>query len=468
MTVHRSSAVGLTSTIDGRLCIELADGTEVFSDQAFLTTGYTGTLRQRKGERLIAEPYPMPATWAEVGAGQQVAIAGFGLSAMDAMSCLTVGRGGRFQTIGTTLRYHPSGDEPRILFYSRAGLPCRARPRVLEYGPAHRPLVFTKEHIDELRLIRGRQLDFAADVWPLIETELRIAYRCCQARITGSAATQELNRRLVDATAAGQLESLLSSLDAELGAVQVPELLAGTTGIALQDKENYQRWFTEFVRQDLVEGELGLAGSPTKGALDILRQFRDTFRYVVDFGGLTAASLDSFMAVTVPILNRAVVGPQYERHAELLCLIEAGIVSVPFGPDPAVAATTGGWTITSRRLQQTYRTEVDWLAAGWVGLPPVVDSASPLVRSLYENGMIRPHRPHSQQVVGIDVDPDQHPIDATGRSDERIWVLGPLCEGATFYNNLVPSPGSFSRPVHDAHRCVAALYGARLEAGCGK
>jgi hypothetical protein len=36
-------------------------------------------------------------------------------------------------------------------------------------------------------------------------------------------------------------------------------------------------------------------------------------------------------------------------------------------------------------------------------------------------------------------------------------VLGPLCEGSTFYNNLVPSPGCYSRPIADAHRCAAEL-----------
>jgi hypothetical protein len=38
-----------------------------------------------------------------------------------------------------------------------------------------------------------------------------------------------------------------------------------------------------------------------------------------------------------------------------------------------------------------------------------------------------------------------------------MWVIGPLCEGATFYTNLVPSPGVYSRPIADAHRCAAAL-----------
>lgn len=85
--------------------------------------------------------------------------------------------------------------------------------------------------------------------------------------------------------------------------------------------------------------------------------------------------------------------------------------------------------------------------AAHVALPTVETSASPLISALYRKGWIRPHRPGSRHVHGIDVDSDQHPIDAGGRSEPRVWVLGPLCEGATFYNNLVPLPGMHSRPV---------------------
>ncbi|MDQ2816007.1 MAG: hypothetical protein M3Z75_30245, partial [Actinomycetota bacterium] len=86
--------------------------------------------------------------------------------------------------------------------------------------------------------------------------------------------------------------------------------------------------------------------------------------------------------------------------------------------------------------------------------------ASPLLRALTARGWIRPSAPGRAHLPGIDVDRDQHPRDVAGRPRRRIWVLGPLCEGATFYNNLVPSPGVYSRPVADAHRCAAAMHAA--------
>ena len=144
--LHRAAAASMSSLPDGGLAVALSDGTEVRTGYAFLTTGYTGNagspgaagLASAGGcgaggacaggagagaepgrQRRIAEPYPLPERTAAVRPGQSVAIGGFGLSAMDLMSCLTVGRGGRFVPAADGLRYLPSGHEPVLLMYSR-------------------------------------------------------------------------------------------------------------------------------------------------------------------------------------------------------------------------------------------------------------------------------------------------------------------------------------------------------------
>lgn len=454
--LHRSTAVQLCHS-GPELRIELASGRWLSAEHAFLTTGYTdNATTEHPSGRLIGRPYPMPERFGRVLPGQTVAIAGFGLSALDAMSCLTVGRGGRFERTGAGLRYLPSGMEPRMLFFSRTGRACRARPRILRYGPAYQPLLFTPAGIDRLRAEHGVPLDFHRDVWPLVLDELRISYRRAQARATG---LERLEQRLAEAADSCTLGSLLAALDTELGRFDPEWLLGGAQPMAVADSAGYQSWLAAELTADLAEGELGLQASIIKQTLDILRELRDTFRYAVDFGGLTPESCRRFFQQTVPVLNRAVVGPQFERHEELLTLLADGIARVPFGPDPAVSwdAAGGHWLIESRGLSIPHAGRADWLVAGRTDLPAVGSSASPLLAGLFQRGIIRPSVAAAPALAGIDVDRDQHPIGVTGEVDRRIWVLGPLCEGTTFYNNLVPSPGCYSRPIADAHRCAAEL-----------
>ncbi|MEO6703682.1 MAG: FAD/NAD(P)-binding protein [Jatrophihabitantaceae bacterium] len=458
LILHRATAVALTAPAECPVLISLSDGTELTVDCAFLTTGYTGNRSTCPvADRLIEQPYPMPDRLAVIEPGQRVAIGGFGLSAMDAMSCLTVGRGGRFEQDEAGLRYLASGAEPSLAFFSRSGLPCRARPQLLEYGPKYQPLAFTHANLDGLRAEHGSPLDFERAIWPLVLDETRIAYRRWQARSNGC--EFELETRLQAATLTGGLAELLAELDCEQGQFDPLPLLDPSAGMRLTDSADYQDWLQETIRADLAEGLLGLTASPVKASLDVLRELRDTFRYAIDFGGLTAISLEAFLRQWVPLINRAAVGPQFERHAELIALIEAGVATVPYGPDPSIDwdPVTASWQLRSSRLATVQHGAADWLVQGRHDLPSVTNSASPLLDSLYRTGLIRPRHAGSRDVVGIDIDADQHPINAAGQPDRRIWVLGPLCEGATFYNNLVPSPGAFSRPIHDAHRCVVEL-----------
>lgn len=457
---HRAEAVDLAPRPDGRLRVTLSTGgsVDVHVDvhYAFLTTGYTANSPSTSGERLVEAPYPLPQRLDAIEPGHAVAISGFGLSAMDVMSCLTVGRGGHFVDDGGRLLYQPSGDEPTLLFYSRSGVPCRARPLVMEFGPKYEPRAFTPAAIDALRARHRAPLDFDRDVLPLVLTEVRVAYRLCEARRAGTAV-----ERLFSAVRSHQeLIELLDDLDARLGPFDARAAFDGRADMLLDSGEAYQKWLADAISRDLADGLLGLAGSPVKAGLDILRELRDTFRYAVDFGGLTDESIESFNGDTVPAINRAVVGPQYERHAELLTLMAAGMAHVPFGPAPSVEfdGAIRRWRITSTQLATPHSREVDWVVRAQVPPPAVDPSASPLLAALHRRGLIRRHRARSRHVPGIDVDRGMHPVDAHGKADGRIWVLGPLCEGATFYNNLVPSPGVYSRPVADAHRCVSAMF----------
>ena len=414
--LHPTSAVDLAEEAGGRLRVGLADGGPLRADHVFLTTGYTANRGDHTQGRLIRTPYPLPDQLAAVQPGQTVAIAGFGLSAMDVMSCLTVGRGGRFEPDGDALAYRPSGDEPTMLFYSRTGVPCRARPAIMELGPPHEPLSFTPAAIDARRAAAGGPLDFDADILPLVLTEIRLAYRVVQARLAGEPLVLPVDQSTLEAT--------LDELDRRLGRFDPAEALSGAGGLALDDPDAYQAWLMETVERDLAQARRGFAGSEIKSGLDVLRALRDTFRYAIDFGAVTDASLERFHRDHVPAINRAAVGPQYERHAELLALLRSGLAATPFGPAPSLAGTATGWTITSTQLHTPVTRTVDWVVQAHVPPPAAEESASPLLESLHRKGWIRRHPVGSRWVPGLEVDREQHPIDRDGVPRRAITVLG--------------------------------------------
>lgn len=464
--LHRAAATSLTDGPDDSRQITLDTGETLRVDTVFLTTGHTPPPapdpRAPGAARRIHEIYPPAAAFADVTAGQTVALGGTGLSAMDVLASLTLGRGGRYEAIDDGLRYLPSGREPRILLFSRTGIPFRARPATNRTGGPYEPVVLTPQALDRLRSARDdRALDLHGHLLPLIRTEMRIAFhRRGAALARGTDAEHTLTARLRTAADAGSLDAELGALDVEhaerFGHFDPQELLFPDSA-EFDSADAYRKWYEERLRSDLVEARLGLEGSPTKAGLEVLRDLRDVVRYAVDFGGLDENSHDEFYGSFTATLNRSVTGPQLDRHDELLALLDAGIVSVPFGPAPRVEWDQAAWRISSTRLGTAHSAPADWLAYATSGQPDVEATGSPLLADLVASGRIRRHRPGARSSRGVDITADQHPVTADGLPDRKVRVLGPLCEGATFYNHYVPSPGGHNRALADADRCATAV-----------
>ncbi|MGW0278377.1 FAD/NAD(P)-binding protein [Streptomyces sp. NPDC003006] len=467
--MHRSAAVDLEldeATDSTR--ITLADGTLIETDFAFLTLGHIGNEQPGKPRenpgtvlRCVTDPYPLPESVAAVEPGSSLAVAGFGLSAMDAVAALTVGRGGTFSRESGQVRYLAGGAEPRIVLYSRSGMPFRVRPERPEMISRFQPVALTREVVASMR--SAGPLDFDERLLPLLMSEMRIAHHRCRTLVEeGPTAEEAVAADLLQATASGRLTAALDLLDQVHGAFDPVALWDPSVTMDRRDSASYQRWLTATVRDDLTEADKGLTLSPVKAALEAVREVRDILRDAVNFRGLTGSSLEDFLCHTVPLMNRAVVGPQKDRYAELLALADAGIVRFPFGPAPLVTPgqgeATGRWTLTSTCLEDPHRESVDWLCAGNAPWPGLETSASPLVRSLHRRRVLSPLLPGSARVATADVDEALHPVGPDGRSHRRLWLIGPLTEGATFYNHLIPTPG-YSRAFVDAHRCVTDMFG---------
>lgn len=397
--------------------VTLADGNARDVDVAFVTTGH-GVRRAApvRAPRLITDPFPLPDTVAAVNAGETVAIAGMGLTAIDVVAALTVGRAGRFTVGEGTVRYEASGHEPRIVLFSRTGwLPC-ARPTSPRQVPKPGARHFT---IDALRAVRDTRadgrLDFRFDVLPLVQREV------------------------------------LSALPAG-PAMQAARNTLGLGRSTWETVTAYEADVIAQARWDLAEARCGLSESPFKNQMEVLRDARETLRAVVHPPGLTLQGHRDFFDTVPALANRAAVGPQIERLAELLALIEAGVVALGPGPNPLVEAEGEGWTLRATSLLRGHRVAADHLITAHLDWPRSVGGEDYLASPIRTWA-----RPHPADPRFLDLTPGGFVQAVDGLSDRTVVVLGPPAEGATYYNNYVLWPRAWSRALTDIDRALASV-----------
>lgn len=401
-------------------------------DALFITSGH-------------ASAAPLPAD-----IGQCVAIEGLGLSAMDTLAALTEGRGGRFVADNSLAgwRYVPSGAEPRLYLYSRSGRPFHARPKYDAVARQAWPrLYFTGAAIEALRRQATEgQLDFARDVLPLIEDEMRAVFYQASVRLEAPTQLSDLQQALLHAVDTHERQALFARLAAQWGPFDPAQWHATERWSGAP--ERYAAWFRQWIEHDLIRSRAGTSRSPLTQALEVWRDYRDLLRLVADHDGLQAPSTQAFYAVYAGVSNRLVGGPQCERYEDLLALIEAGVVEVLA---PAQASLL----------------DVDHLIQARVSPSGLLHNRNELLTDLLRQGLI--HAAHPYPADGVAIDTVGRALRADGRTHSRLWVLGPAVEGCTFYNHYVPTPDpaclaplQARRAVHD---CLHNLITAYAVAG---
>ncbi len=458
----RHRAIDMFQQPDASFVVELDSGFSVSSDFVFLTTGHSnGNLtdeeawlrkfaqdhaRYNSKLRYVRHAYPLDKLIA-IGHDAVVGIQGLGLTAHDVLAELTVGRGGRFQPAGAGLRYIASGQEPQLMLFSRNCLPAAARA-INQKGVAgrHPARFFTREAVRALRAeaVRERgsaQLDFDRELLPLMLKEMGYAYRAA-----------------ADAKAPDPLWYQLG--DEERLAIET--MLFPLRGRSFADPAEYAAFFRAQLADDLREAARGNTTSPLKAAADVLRDARAVLQDSIEHGGLLPASHRKFLSVLNPAINRVTFGPPLVRNLQLEALVEAGVLSIADGPNPALrideersqfalhTRLAGGATV--RYLDAVVVARLD------VFSPETDDTV--LTRNLLKRGTIRPFYNGSFHPGGIDIDVDNHPFNRAGRQAANLWVLGYPSEGAQYYTHALPRPQLASRQVADADRCVRALFAA--------
>lgn len=450
---HRDRVLDIEAREDGGFAVHLAKGCALPSDYVFLATGHgerTPTEEDRAYEEFAREhahrnprlvycavPYPVDRL-REIAPGSTVAVQGFGLTAHDVISELTVGRGGRFHGSGADMRYHPSGREPRIRLFSRQCLPFAARG-VNQKGLTgqHRPRYFTKEAVQSLKERDGDgRLDFEDDVLPLLLKEMAYAYRTAQGRLPdGEYEFTPADRRVIE------------------------EIVDPLRGREFENQDAFTKFFVDHVESDLEHAGRGNLTSPVKAATDVIRDTRASLREAVEFGGLTPDSHRTFTTKYVPVMNRISFGPPRHRNHQLLALMRAGVVDLAGGPGCRVVPDpgTGRFEIRTDYADGTEIRHADALVVARLDVFHPEQDGSPLTANLLKRGLVRPYANGPFKPGGIDIDERGRPVTAAGEPLRTAWALGYPVEGPRFYTHALPRHAMPSQFNADADVAVRDL-----------
>jgi hypothetical protein len=464
---HPTAATDLVARRDGCEEIRLANGGTVVVDHVIVTSGHTANSADEAGRAL--DPYPVGSYVDSIPVDSTVAVSGMGLVAIDVVTALTVGRGGRFVDDGSALRYLPSGREPRLQLFCRSGLPFTAKSVTgKDRTDVYKPLICTDEALAALSgRARGRerQVDVRRELLPLLFAEMysryysQSAFQAAGSRAAGAA----VRDRLGVAWAGGRFDAELENLAGRFGRFDAEELFFGRQP-KYRSSDDYEQFVYQSLADDLREAQVPDGASPTKSAGQVIRIYRDRMRSVVEQGGLSLDSYLDFNADICSRIHRLVAGPPALRNRQFLALMDAGVVRMPYGPapsrgrtvadlDPAVARTR----VSSTTFERQYAEDVDVIIRGHLEEPRIAGSASELLTQLYKQGRVSQFRYGEVAVGSVDLTRDSHPIDLEGRPQTRISMFGVLTEGIRHFTAYIPSPRSRIRAFEDLGACVSDI-----------
>ncbi|WP_320777276.1 FAD/NAD(P)-binding protein [Streptomyces sp. CRN 30] len=474
----------------GRFRITTATGDEILADEVLFVTGHSWNTPApgSEEETLTAHPgyVPTPYPPAErldesaVPPGRPVAVRGLGLTAIDVLLALTEGRGGTFVPAPDVsphgLRYVPAGREPSVIVAcSPSGVPVSGRPlnaKVADPGLEHSGEFFTVDAVRALRSRVGvptpdgrRALDFDRHLFPLVALEMAWVHH----RTVRDGTTVERLRAAVDAAhraflagrgpwAEDGADALVAALESPLDAADPDRFgwralldpMPAASARRDDDGADWARRCAEYLRRDHLDAQEGNLRNAVKAACDgVWRDLRAVFGEAVDFGGLTPESHRRFMRTRMRHYNRLSNGAGLEPMAKMMALLDAGLLDLSVGPEPAVrpaAGGTGGFTVTGGRTGAV-RT-VDTVVEGRIHPFSPHRDVLPLYRSLLDAGLVRLWRnqgPDGDYEPGaLDLTDRFHPVLPDGSSEPRLTFLGAPAEGLRVFQQSAARPHSNS------------------------
>lgn len=437
--------------------IKTENGETYHQDYVFLTTGHEHEiLKKDTANSRLFPAYPLHISTSDIQSHETVAIEGMGLSTCDVLSMLTIGRGGKFsRNPKGVLYYQPSQTEPKIIAFSRSGLPLSARAsNQKEVREQYKANFLTRQAINELK-DKYQKLDFAEQILPLLLNDMEFVYSktYIQKHHGYIAANIFANAYLI--VSANERKSLIFDYIPPQHQFNWDNLVNPIPLTVLESHTQFKQWLDNYLYTDVVNANEGNVLNPLKAACDVLRDVRDNLRYAIDFAGLTESSHRWLTTAFIPIMNRLAVGPPKIRIEEMLALQKAGILKMDLGPQPKWKFDQASNLFVIQGQFETLEAEV--LIRARIDIPSPQQSSNILIQHLIANGFARPFFNNQFHLNGLDISHDFNIISQGNHVFKNLWVLGTPIEGPKFYTFILPRPFVNSTALLDADRVVQSL-----------
>ncbi|WP_417219677.1 FAD/NAD(P)-binding protein [Arthrobacter sp.] len=440
-----------------------AGGQELAAEAVVLAVGHVpahpNPQQRVAGERATAvglhyqgPNVPADVDWDVYPPGEPVLVRGLGLNFFDAMTALTVGRGGEFVPTGAgpghALEYRASGTEPGLHAASRRGAPYRAKPCIDTYLPRSvslRHLGFDAVHELAAAGAPGEpagKVGFNAHVWPLLHRDVLRTYYATLVRVSPglfedpAAFLAELDDVLDAPHVHGQeVWRTVARELVERAAPGAAWLDVAALGHPFADRgfvghDAYQDAVLRYLEEDAASSARG-EDDPLKMAIGALNAGRGIVKRFVAEGLLDDASrLEELARWFEPLVEGLASGPPLQRIEELAALARAGVVQF-IGPDPvfSLEEEAGHFAASSPWVQDEPVT-ARYMFEAMMPANRVAQSASPLLEQLLADGLARPRLMDTSEgdaVHGSGFDVVGQPyrlVDGHGIAHRGIFVLG--------------------------------------------
>ncbi|MBD2777896.1 FAD/NAD(P)-binding protein [Iningainema sp. BLCCT55] len=440
-----------------RWCIKTENGEIYHQNYVFLTTGHEHEILKKDEEnRRLFSAYPLHLSTSGIQSHETVALEGLGLSTCDILSMLTVGRGGKFiRNQEGVICYQASQKEPKIIAFSRSGLPLSARAsNEKEVREQYKANFLTRKAISELKE-KYQKIDFTEHLLPLLLSDLEFIYsKTYIKKHHGYIAASKFAQAYLTAKE-DQRKSLIFNFIPPWHQFNWEKLVNPIPDYALESKNCFNEWLDNYLDEDVRNASEGNVSNPLKAACDVLRDLRDNLRYAIDFAGLTESSHRWLLSSFIPVMNRLAVGPPKVRIEEMLALKKAGILKMDLGPNPQWRFDKKSNLFVITGQFETVEAEV--FIRSRIAMPLPQESSNLLLQQLIADGLARPFFNNRFHPNGLDISQDFNLISREGDVYKNFWVLGTPTEGPKFYTFILPRPFVNSTALLDADRVVQSL-----------